>query len=155
MTPDRARELLDYDPATGVFVWRVDRTGPAKAGTIAGRRDGGGYVQISVDGKRYRANRLAWFMQTGAWPASEIDHINGIRTDDRFSNLREVSRAENMKNKRPYKGKQYPGVVLLRGKWMARIQDDYIGVFPTLDAAVNARAAAEAARGFHPNHGRA
>lgn len=157
MTPARAHELLKYDPDTGTFEWRVDRTGKAKAGTSAGRLDSGGYLQISIDNRRYRANRLAWFMQTGAWPKGEIDHINGIRTDDRFANLRDVPRSENMKNKRRYKTVRgpYPGVSQRFGKWHATIQGSHIGTFATDADAIAARMNAERARGFHPNHGRA
>lgn len=157
MTPERAKELLIYDPDTGIFLWRVDRTGTARRGTPAGRVGGGGYFQISLDGVRYCSHRIAWLIQHGAWPPNELDHINGNKADNRIVNLRPVTRDENVKNRPSYKRTKsvHPGVLQRWGKWHVRIQNTHLGTFQTLDAAMAARLSAEAARGFHPNHGRA
>lgn len=94
VTLDRFKELLTYDPLTGLFHWIVKRNGVIKnkpAGSIVK-----GYIHIMIDSKAYKAHRLAWFYMTGEWPIDQIDHINTIKTDNRFENLRQ---ADNSKNK--------------------------------------------------------
>ena len=98
ISAERLRELLSYDPDTGEFTWAIARP-KCIPGTQAGNSSHPrGYIQIRVDRRRYYAHRLAWLYMTGAWPAGEIDHINGIRSDNSFSNLRSVTRAENSQN---------------------------------------------------------
>jgi hypothetical protein len=88
ITHDRLREVLDYDPETGIFTWRVSR-GKAKAGNQAGRvNQTTGYIEIGLDGVLVGAHILAWLYVHGEWPPSLIDHRNRIRTDNRLSNLR-------------------------------------------------------------------
>lgn len=98
LTQDRLKAVLDYNPETGVFVWKEWRGGKAHAGTAAGRLSRG-YVGIGVDGRRYRAHRLAWLYVTGEWPADEIDHINGAKADNRWVNLRQADRSINNQNR--------------------------------------------------------
>lgn len=95
---DRLKELLDYNPDSGTFTWKVTRTGTAKAGQVAGTPNIGGYVLIRVEGITYMAHRLAWFYVYGVWPAHQIDHINRERSDNRIANLREATNAENQQN---------------------------------------------------------
>lgn len=100
LTADRLRELLHYDPLTGVFTWKMNRTRRAKAGSVAGSVNGRGYVQIRIDGVGYTASRLAYlYMQGEPAPANlEIDHRNHVKTDNRWSNLQPVTHGENMSN---------------------------------------------------------
>lgn len=105
VTVDRLREVLDYDPATGVFVWKLTLGsrggGRAPAGTIAGTQNNGyGYRVITIDGSRYLASRLAWLWMTNKWPTIFIDHINCDRSDNRWVNLREANRHQNQANSR-------------------------------------------------------
>jgi len=98
LTAERLRELLDYDPDTGVFTWRVWRGGRAKAGSRAGSRNTCGHVQIRINRRPHVAHRLAWLYVHGEWPVSEIDHINGVPHDNRIANLRLATRSQNMAN---------------------------------------------------------
>jgi len=88
-----AKARLEYRPETGVFVWRDGQA----AGCIAGTLDSG-YLKIRYLGRQYRAHRLAWLFTYGEWPRGDIDHINGVRSDNRIANLRVVSKSENMEN---------------------------------------------------------
>ena len=172
---DTLRQFLDYDPATGLFVWK-DRPEETFANRKAWLRwktlfvgrpaliltETCGYKVGRINGEKYKAHRVAWKMFYGTEP-SEIDHINGDRSDNRISNLREVSRVENSRNKRihPANSSGVTGVVFHKAtkKWLAKIgigmSAKHLGLFETFDEAVAARKAAEAEHGFHENHGRA
>lgn len=100
LTLERLRSLLSYDPQTGVFT-RLRGVRGFAAGTEAGTfHKNSGYVHLTVDGKKYRAHRLAWFYVHGEWP-EEIDHANGVRSDNRLTNLREATRSQNNANMAP------------------------------------------------------
>ena len=99
LTHVRLRELLLYDPETGVFTWRANRR-RVKAGDVAGYVDPRGYIQIGIDGSLHRANRLAWLYMTGEWPAGDVDHRDTDGANNRWLNLRDVSRSVNMQNRR-------------------------------------------------------
>ena len=91
-------DLLDYDPETGALTWKV-RRGGIKAGTTAGRLDVDGYRRVMVNGKDLKAHRLAFLFMTGKWPELPIDHVNGVKDDNRWSNLREVTTQVNLQNR--------------------------------------------------------
>jgi len=113
---EKLREMLDYDPATGALVWkarprehfhdlRAWSTWLAQfVGKPAGTRQGG-YVRLNItlDGVRHQisAHRAIWALVNNRWPPHDLDHRNGDRTDNRLSNLREATRAENVQNLRP------------------------------------------------------
>lgn len=133
----RLRELLDYDPLTGVFTWRV-RRGKAVPGGVAGTPQNRGYLTIWVCGRRHLSHRLAWCYVYGDWPTDELDHINGVRDDNRIANLRAATHAQNHQNKRAAMGR----VGLLgasfdraRGKWESQIKLNgvryFLGRYPT------------------------
>lgn len=139
LTQERLKELLEYNPETGLFVRLIGRSGPnARVGDVAGCDNGKGYIRIYVDGTAYKGHRLAWFYVYGEWPA-EIDHINGDKSDNRLANLRSVTRSQNRMNVGAYKsnGSGYRGVNFDKatGKWKAQIQRDgrkrAIGYFGT------------------------
>lgn len=96
LTADRLRDVLHYDPETGVFTWRQSRGG-VRVGDPAGM-DERGYRRIMIGGRFYFAHRLAWLYVTGSWPLDLIDHRNGVGDDNRWANLRECNTAQNAQN---------------------------------------------------------
>jgi len=152
----RLKELLHYNPETGVFTRLVD-TGPnAKAGDVVGSKNNNGYLRVVLDGKLYALHRLAVVYMTGKMPEGDVDHANGDKADNRWSNLRPCSRAQNMANsKRQVNNKSgFKGVCYdARGqkKWRAQIsvanKKVYLGSFDTAQDAHLAYIAA--ANKFH------
>ena len=121
--------VLAYSPDTGVITWRVARRGIVKGSTAGGKLSSGGYLRVCVDGRLYYAHRIAWAITHGSWPSGVIDHINGIKTDNRLSNLRDVSQATNMHNQRNAqrtigRTSKYLGVAWAKrnNKWRAAIK---------------------------------
>lgn len=98
MTQDQLKEMLFYDKQTGVFYWRKSCNPRIKPWDIAGCINGEGYAQISVSGKKMQVHRLAYLYVHGHMP-KQVDHINGIRSDNRFENLREADNSKNSMNK--------------------------------------------------------
>lgn len=99
ITQERLKELLSYDHETGIFARKV-RASNSPKGKIVGTRDTNGHLQVRIDNKLYLCHRLAWLYEYGEFPSEQIDHINGIRHDNRISNLRNVSATVNAQNKR-------------------------------------------------------
>jgi len=155
LSPQAVREVLDYDPATGVMVWRA---GTKFAGKQAGCRQcgrRGKFYHVIVIGKKlFLRSRLAFAWMTGRWPEQVMDHISGNSLDDRWENLREASIAENVRNiGSKAKASDLPMGVRLNtssGSYSARIQvagaTIYLGAFPTPDEASSAY---QAARKLH------
>ena len=147
LTAEYLRSILSYDPETGVFTWKVSTSRRVKAGSP----DGGGYLRISVQSRRYLAHRLAWFYVYGTWPEDQLDHINRNRSDNRIANLRDVSHKQNHQNagKRSDNTSGHPGVSWHKrdSKWQAQIKHSYkrihLGYFKTMEEAIAARKAGE------------
>ncbi|WP_372356945.1 HNH endonuclease signature motif containing protein [Xanthomonas sp. NCPPB 3443] len=118
-----------------------------------------GYVLIKIDGRKYKAHRLAWLYVHGEWPAGDLDHINGCPLDNRISNLRIATNPQNQANRRRDRGKETPkGVrVLPSGRYQARIsvnkQLHHLGTFDTAEQAQQAYA--DAARHYYQDFARA
>lgn len=155
VTPERLRELLSYDPATGHLTWKVDRiagTGRrynARAGDRITCRSGG-YIITKIDGKSLRGHRIAWAIHYGEWPKGAIDHINFDKADNRIQNLRVCTDAENALN-RPKQANNtsgFKGVSKCSNidKWQAAIWKDgrrhHLGLFKTPEEASAAYEAA-------------
>jgi hypothetical protein len=97
LTQKRLRELLHYDPESGIFSNRVQRIG-SPIGKVVGTPNSNGHLQIMISRRLYMAHRLAWLYVYGVWPTSRLDHKNRQKTDNRIANLREVSPSENCQN---------------------------------------------------------
>jgi hypothetical protein len=166
LTHDRLLERLAYNPETGVFTWLWAKSQRAAwnsrhAGRQAGALGIRGYICISIDRRLYPAHRLAWLYVKGVWPAEQVDHINHDRTDNRMANLREVSKAENAKNKSPstlnksgltgvsYNARDDLWVAMMFGHKNRLC----LGNRKSLFEAACLRKSAEVRYGFHENHG--
>ena len=115
-------QYLSYDPDTGVFRWKIS-PGPGRpVGSVAGCRNRKGYVIIGLKGRVYSAHRVAWLLMNGAWPCQYIHHRNGSPDDNRWSNLREATPAQNCQNGRSKRGQWPRGVTRTKaGKFQAQI----------------------------------
>lgn len=100
ITYERLVELLDYDPETGVLRWKQNLRNGIQSGTVAGNYSFEGYIEVKVDGRKYRAHRLIILYMTKEIMEDHVlvDHINGIKDDNRYSNLRKANRKQNMAN---------------------------------------------------------
>jgi len=135
--------LLAYDPQTGLFTHKVNGH-KRSAGAVTGRIDTKGYVRIRLLGYEFKAHRLAWLLTYGLWPTAEIDHINGIKSDNRICNLREANRFLNMQNQRVAKSDSLTGILGVTfhkrdGIFTARIRHEgkliHIGSFKDKESA--------------------
>lgn len=151
LTAEYLRSVLHYDQETGIFTRKVSTSNSVKAGDVAGCPGGDGYLQITVCSRKYQAHRLAWLYIHGSWPKDQLDHVNRVRTDNRISNLREVTNKQNMQNagKRSDNTSGHPGVSWhkQRSKWRAQIEHNqkriHLGYFTDIEDAIAARKAAE------------
>jgi len=141
LTAQRLKDLLRYCPDTGEFTAAKARRGLRKVGS-AGWVNAQGYRCVSLDGSTYLAHRLAWLFVNGEWPLDQIDHINGVRSDNRISNLRASSQHQNMQNTsaRSDSSTGLKGVFPVRsGKWAAQIQANkkvhHLGTFASKEEA--------------------
>ena len=157
LTQERLKELLDYDPETGVFIWKINRKYTAKKGSVAGCLKNN-YWHISVNGNRYLAHRLAFLWMEGYLPENQVDHIDRNKINNRWSNLREVSQTCNMRNRAVLKNNKYKITGISFHKKLNKIRADirisrkliYLGIFDNLLDAVKARWEAEVKYNF-PN----
>ncbi|MDX3877644.1 HNH endonuclease [Achromobacter denitrificans] len=151
LTQERLKAVVSYDADTGVFRWKVSTSNRVKVGAQAGFM-ALGYVLIGIDGKKYAAHRLAFLYMTGTLPTEEVDHRNGVRDDNRFSNLRLVSHEQNMQNevrarhqnKSGFLGVSWvPGAKAYRADISMKGKTVRLGTFPTAEEAHAAYVAAK------------
>jgi len=162
MTQKKVKHYLKYNKRSGLLTWRNPVAARLKVGDIAGSKQDNGYITVMVENKVYKAHRLIWLYVHGEFPEDYIDHINHVRDDNRFSNLRSVSRVENGMNQ-SLSSANKSGVIGVgwkkkNNKWYASITVEqkqiHLGLFVEFHEAVNARKNAEVLYGFHENHGK-
>lgn len=161
LTQERLKEILEYNPKTGVFTYLIPRGGKSP-GDQAGSINQLGYCQIEIDYKKHLRHRLAWLYIYGEFPEGFLDHVNGITTDDRIENLREATAGENQFNSRRRKDNKsgFKGVHWHKGinKWVGSVKHNkkqiHVGSFDCPKKANQAvKAKREELHGAFHNHG--
>lgn len=156
ITANELREVLAYDEQTGFFTWNKKPSKRIDAGSRAGclQKDTG-YMVIKINGRLYKAHRLAWLMANGCWPIGVIDHINGVKSDNCLINIRDTTRAGNSHNQlRAHKRSKTGvlGVYKVGRCFIARIRNKgkliNLGRFDSAEHAHSAYVAAK--RELHP-----
>jgi len=173
LTAEYARDCFDYAPETGKVTWRRRPREHFKRNRAylmwntrfalqeAGWLQPDGYINVGVNRAKHKLHRVVWLMMKGEWPKDQIDHINHIRTDNRWANLRETTNLENGRNQgKPVNNTS--GVTGVswhkqRKKWTAYINVNghkyHLGIFTNIQDASNAVASAYKTNDFHANHG--
>jgi len=166
VTQKELKQLIHYNPDTGLFTWLVD-CGPGRPnqGDIAGRTQikscGKSYHDVCINKKRYYAHRLAWLYMTGEWPVDKVDHDDGNGVNNKWSNLNAATNIQNGQNvrKRIDNRSGCTGVHLHQssGKWQVYINENkiryHLGLFSDFFEAVCIRKSAERKHNFNVNHG--
>lgn len=154
--------LFDYCPVTGVLIWKVKPCPRMPAGVVAGGPNTRGYWQVRVGERKLKVHRIIFAMWHGYWPSKNVDHINGVTSDNRIENLRDASQLQNNWNRRNQQNSTtgIKGVCRESGteKWRARIHSKgarlYLGCFSNLEDAERAvRAKRVELHGVFANHG--
>jgi hypothetical protein len=136
LTQAELMRVLSYQAETGIFRYALSTNKRIRVGDIAGTIMRG-YPRIKIDGTVYEAHRLAWLYVHGSWPAGQVDHINGVTTDNRISNLRDVTQSGNAQNRRIAQRNNQSGFLGVSvhgiGKWQADIRINgkkkYLGIY--------------------------
>jgi hypothetical protein len=140
------KEFLKYDPITGIITW-IKKTSPfsrISIGDIAGWDNGDGYKCIEINGITYKEHRLAWFLYYNKWPENQIDHINGNKSDNRISNLRDVTVSKNNLNRDYHRNislRPLLNIMYRKNKdfYEVIVKNKYIGGSKDLDKAIYLR----------------
>lgn len=146
ITADLVRSFYGYDPATGYLTYRARARLRCDVGDRAGSSTHHGYRQIKVAGWTFQEHRIAWMHHYGCFPEDHIDHINGIKSDNRLVNLRLATISQNNRNRGPYQRNTagYKGVTWhkQRKRWQAACwangKQNYLGLFETAEDASKA-----------------
>jgi len=112
ITQEEANRIFNYDPETGIFTYKISTCNCVKAGAIAGSPSHG-YLTVMYKGRNYKLHRLVFLLESGMFPEEQVDHINGVRSDNRRCNLRLASNAQNCQNK------SAKGVIFYRNRYVA------------------------------------
>lgn len=166
ITQELIKDIISYDPGTGVFTWIKRVNGRVPEGSVAGtyqkyKNCKTKYIAIHIKGKRILAHRLAFLYMTGKFPENEIDHINGNGCDNRWINLRDVTKSDNQRNAK-VRSDNKTGVIGVffdkrYGIWASYIKSGKnrvdLGRYNNLFDAACARKSAEIKYNFHVNHG--
>jgi hypothetical protein len=141
ITQQELKQRLCYDAETGFWTWLNGPRRGKRAGGLGTNSRGQRYWYVGFDNRRYTSSHLIYFYMTGKWPEQEMDHINNIATDDRWQNLRSVTRAQNEWNKEKYRNNKsgVKGVYFRDGKWIVGVRRNgirqIVGRFPTIEEA--------------------
>lgn len=152
ISAEQVRDLFSYDAATGMVTRLVQRGNRAPAGADVGSADLYGYRTVRINRRSYKLHRIIWLHAYGVWPTGDVDHINGERSDNRLSNLRDVPRRTNLQNQSKAPNNKSTGVLGVYrdgGRFYARISIDnkscHLGTFDTVAEASAAYVSAKRA----------
>lgn len=164
LTQKQLKELLNYNFNTGIFTWNKYRSHNARKNSVAGSLTSHKYISIVIFNKPYSAHRLAFLYMTGKFPTNQVDHINHIRDDNKWENLRETTHFENQKNRSlsPKNTSGICGVIKYKrtseNKWCSQIKVNqrciHLGYYTEIWDAICSRKSAEYLHDFHINHGK-
>ena len=139
---EQLRKLLHYEPDTGLFRWKVNRRGTAKVGSVAGTSNGQGYINVTINEKRFKAHRLAWALYYNQDPGGmQIDHIDKNKSNNKIINLRLASNRRNGANSGPRKNNKLgvKGIYYKNDKFRAAIKKNgknyHLGYYDTIEEA--------------------
>ena len=141
LTQEQLKERLEYNPETGLFTWLNHKKSTYVSKQAGTKNKSTGYVQISLGGKIYKAHRLAWLYMMGSMPVGDMDHKNRIKDDNRWVNLREATKTENMGNLNlQFRNKSgQRGITYYQGAWQAQLtkgkKNNYLGRYRTKEEA--------------------
>ena len=160
ITQKELKEILDYNPDTGILTYLISPANHVKVGDVAGSLGKHGYLAIMIKGKKYLAHRLAFLFMNELLP-KQVDYINHVRNDNRWINLRSVNNKVNHRNQtmKNTNTSGFVGVTFNKnsGKWLAQIKVDYkniyLGIYKDINEAIKIRKQANIMYGFHENHG--
>jgi|GEM_PF-379607 len=145
LTCEKLKQIVFYDEQNGLFYKRETTTRTKSGAPIGVVNKNSGYCMQKIEGKSYSSHRLAWFYVYGVWPSGVIDHIDGIKTNNKIANLRDVSKRENSQNRKCHRDGRVAGVTFrsdLKKPWVARIKINgatkTLGTFLTQSEARNA-----------------
>lgn len=152
---EQISSILQYKAEDGTLLWKKSLSSRVKPGTVAGCINRNGYVQLHIFGKYFAAHRVIWAINYGEWPKHQIDHIDGVKHNNRIENLRDIPAFANTQNQRKAKSSNIScgllGVTKNKDKWQAQIKAQgirkHIGTFATAHEAH--RAYVEAKRQLH------
>lgn len=162
LTQKELKEVFSYNSDNGLFTRILKTSSSCEVGDIAKCHDGDGYLVLRINARLYRCHRLAWLYVHGSFPKESIDHINGIRDDNRLPNLRDVSAKDNQKNMK-LNSKNTTGI---SGVWWHSQNKNWCADIGSRDSKVRlgshasffeaccARKSAEVKLNYHENHGR-
>jgi hypothetical protein len=152
ITQAELKQILHYDPETGIFRWRYSVAQRVKPWDVAGSKDKKGYMITTIKCKAVTLHRLAWLYMTGVWPKNQIDHIDGVQSNNSWNNLREATAKQNRENlclaKNNTSGFRGVSFAADRKKWIAQVKHNgtqlNLGYFDTVEEAAQAAAAKRA-----------
>ncbi len=159
---DYFRSHLSYCEESGLMYWVKKPSNRVNIGELAGTVNRQGYLVVTVRRQKIQGHRVAWLLHHGKWPKHQIDHVDGNRSNNRISNLRDATHVQNMQNTAMFRNNR-SGCMGVRwnnksSRWVSFIGHGgkriSLGTHTSLLEAAARRKSREISLGYHPNHGR-
>jgi len=161
LSQSELKKHIHYNPDTGIITRILSTSNRVKVGSVCDNKNNFGYIRVGICGRRYQAHTVIWLYMTGKFPKKQVDHMNHIRDDNRWCNLREVTSRENSLNCKLSKNNTsgFSGVSWnpLNNNWRVRVmvlgETINVGSYRSKTIAINKSKQAYKYYGFHENHG--